>query len=364
MRTKVSPEIKELVEVTHYRPAVSIIVPFEPKMIAENELKHSLKLVSDKTARELQQNYPAEIVQVIMDKLHNSINSLNYNSHKKSIAIFISPVFQKVLYLEIPVEEKVIVDESFEIRDLLYCKKELHKYLVLLLSGKGSKIFLGDTDSFVRIVSNGPESVYAFENDLPERVANFSDPSERKETVMEKFVYHVDKMLDIILQAYHLPLFVMGTERVAGHFKAITKHQTAIMDYVHGNYDDVSVEKIKEVLAPYIADWKQVKQHELLNSIREAQGQNKLSIGISEVWKSAIHRRGRLLVVEKNYMFAAEHGATQDEIGRLTNDALFSGIKDAVDDVIEKVLANGGDVEFVDEGFLLAYQHIVLIHYY
>lgn len=364
MRTNVSPEIRELVEATQYRPAVSIIVPFEPKMFTEIELKHSLKLVSDKTARALHQDYPAEIVQVIMNKLQDCISSLNYNSHKKSIAIFVSPVFQKLLYLEIPVEEKIIIDESFEIRDLVYCKKELHKFLVLLLSGKGSKIFLGDIDSFVRIVSNGSESAYAFHNDLPERVGNFSDPSERKETEMEKFIFHVEKMLDIILQAYHLPLFVLGTERLSGHFKAITKHATSIVDYVHGNYDDSSTERIKNVLAPYIADWKQVKQHDLLNRIKEAGEQQKLSAGIHDVWKTAVHKRGRLLVVEKNFLFAAERGLHEDEIYAPSTKTGFSGIKDAVDDVIEKVLAAGGDVEFVDEGFLSSYDHIVLIQFY
>ena len=39
-------------------------------------------------------------------------------------------------------------------------------------------------------------------------------------------------------------------------------------------------------------------------------------------------------------------------------------IKDAVDDVIEKVLSSGGDVEFVDEGILNNYDKIVLLEYY
>ena len=39
-------------------------------------------------------------------------------------------------------------------------------------------------------------------------------------------------------------------------------------------------------------------------------------------------------------------------------------LKDAVDDVIEKVLASGGDVEFVDEGLLDQYGHIAVIEYY
>ena len=39
-------------------------------------------------------------------------------------------------------------------------------------------------------------------------------------------------------------------------------------------------------------------------------------------------------------------------------------IKDAVDDIIEKVLASGGDVEFVDEGILKDYNKIALIEYF
>jgi hypothetical protein len=41
-----------------------------------------------------------------------------------------------------------------------------------------------------------------------------------------------------------------------------------------------------------------------------------------------------------------------------------SYIKDAVDDIIEKMLEYGGDVEFVDEGVLKDYDHIALIKYY
>ena len=39
-------------------------------------------------------------------------------------------------------------------------------------------------------------------------------------------------------------------------------------------------------------------------------------------------------------------------------------IKDAVDDIIEKVIACGGDVEFVDEGILKDFSKIALIEYF
>jgi hypothetical protein len=278
---------------------------------------------------------------LVMQKLRTIISDLNFNTHKKSIAIYVSPVFEKVLYLDITVEEKIIVDESFEIRDLVYSKKQLHKYLVLLLSNKVSRIYLGNTETFVRIVSDTPESVYADENDVPEGVANFSDKSERKERLMDKFLHHIDNALDIILNAYHLPLFVVGTERILGHFKKLSKHTGSVIEYVHGNYEDATLPQLKQVLEPHIKDWKLVRQKDLLNQLDEAESNKKLVVGMTDVWREAMIHKGRLLVVEKNYMFAAQHGSIDSVIFEATGSYnKFSYIKDAVDDVIEKVLEN------------------------
>jgi hypothetical protein len=64
-------------------------------------------------------------------------------------------------------------------------------------------------------------------------------------------------------------------------------------------------------------------------------------------------------------MVAAEHGNTEEVITPPEEPYnKYSCIKDAVDDVIEKVLQHGGDVEFVDEGMLKDYGHIVLVQYY
>jgi hypothetical protein len=42
----------------------------------------------------------------------------------------------------------------------------------------------------------------------------------------------------------------------------------------------------------------------------------------------------------------------------------YSYIRDAVDDIIEKVLEYGGDVEFVDSGLLKQYDRIALVQYW
>lgn len=365
MNTLLTPEIKEVMGAVHYRPAVSVIMPFEPKMNLKYGLTHSLKIAADKVELELLENYPDGKGLLVIKKLRGIMSELNYDTHKKSIAIFVSPVFEKVLYLDIAVEEKIIVDESFEIRDLVYCKKQLHKYLVLLLCGKESRTYLGNSNDFVRIVSNTPESLHAYLTEPPEKVANFSDAQSRKEMQTDKFLQHIDHALDIILNAYHLPLFVLGEERILGHFKKLTKHSSAVVEYIHGNYEEATLPELKALLQPHITDWKKVNQTDLLNQMEEAEGKKKLAVGVRDVWRQAMNHKGRLLLVEKNYMYAAQHGSS-DEIIYEAREPYnkFSYIKDAVDDIIEKVLENGGDVEFVDTDILKDYHHIVLIQYY
>lgn len=356
---------KDMLGAVKYFPNISIILPFEPKMTVKKELEYMLQRVVDQVERDLRDNYGEEKTEEVMNKLKDLVRNIDYTTYKISIAIFVSPIIEKVYYLDIPVEEKVIIDESFEIRDLVYCKKEIHKYLVLVLSGKRSVLFLGNTVQFFRLAVNRPEQFADCMHDSPERVANFSDPSYHKEVLLGKFLRHVDNRLGLILNAYQLPLFVMATERTMGHFRKITKYNNRIIGHVHGNFENFSEFEIRQAIAPHVRDWKKVKENDLLMRLDAAKSAGKLAIGISDVWKETAALRGRLLIVEKNYMYAANYGSNDNVI--VSHDPADKNpyfIKDAVDDAIEKVLANGGDVEFVDEAVLKNYQHIALIQYY
>ena len=120
MSTVLSQELREVLEAVNYRPAVSLIIPFETPPGVNKELALKLKLAAGEVHSELRDNYPIEIGSLITKKLEKLIENLDYTTDKKSIAIFVSPIFEKVVYLDIPVEKKIIIDESFEIRDLVF----------------------------------------------------------------------------------------------------------------------------------------------------------------------------------------------------------------------------------------------------
>jgi hypothetical protein len=158
---------------------------------------------------------------------------------------------------------------------------------------------------------------------------------------------------------------VLAPERVSGHFKSLTLHGSAIIDYIHGNFEEATVDDLKEILKPRIAEWKKVKEKDMLNQIEEAAGKKKLVAGMPGVWRTAMSGNGRLMIIENDYTYNAQHGTVDEVIYKaIEPHNKFSYTKDAVGQVMEKVLENGGDVEFVENGLLTNYQGIVLLQRY
>ena len=108
-----------------------------------------------------------------------------------------------------------------------------------------------------------------------------------------------------------------------------------------------------------LKNWNSIKEQHLRNWLKNAQDNLQLSTGIDDVWTQANRRHKQLLIVEKDFYCPAFVTAKGETIFNNSNQQNDLIVKDAVDDVIEKVLQNGGDVEFVDE--LKDYNRIALI---
>lgn len=362
MKNIPAPEIEEVMDIPHYLPSVTVIVPFEPKMSSKQELEQQLHSAYSNVRHQLSANYTSEKVSAVLERLNMVIQSLDYTTHKKSLCIFISPLIQKIIYMSISVEPCVIIDESFGVRNILRSKKLHKRFLLMALSGKGCQLYLGDNNKLIRMICNIPADTSVFKNDIAERVSNFSDPASRKEIVLHKFLHSVDNSLSLILESYPLPLIVMGAKRLLGHFKKISHHTGHAVAFIHGNFMESSEADILQRVQPYTEDWNRLKEADLFIQIDKAKSAGKLVGGIKSVYKAASSNNNRLLIVEQDYAFSADI-ISSGVISMHENSSPFF-IKDAVDDVMEKVLRSGGDVEFVANGALKEFGHIVLIRHY
>lgn len=345
-------------------PCISLILPFEPKMASKTAIYNRLLKAFKTVEKELLRSFPDIPSETILAKLKIFCKGLDYATHKKSVAIFVSEDIQTVYYLDFEVEEKVIVDYTFEIRDVIFNKQLNSKFLLLLLSNEKARIMQVEGNQMELVLENDIRHL-AMDENPGARVSNFTDPDSIKEVREKKFMHYVDNNLTIIIKAYQLPLMIAGAKKTCGHFREISNNNQYIVETIHGNYLGSTESELQEILKPYINDWQKFKEKDIMLQLDRAINSNKIAAGIKNVYKAATKGKGRLLIVEKDYMFPALVGEA-NELKASENTMLSNAkyVKDVVDDIIEKVLQYGGDVEFVNNGSLKDYMHIALITYF
>jgi len=342
------------------QPCVSVIMPFNPKMVSKSSLAFALQHVYKQVEEELSRNYTVETTEKMLGKLQNVVQHLDYTTHRKSIVIHVSPALEKIYYLNIPVVEKVIVDTSFEIRDFVLNKEDKHEFLLLVVNEQKEEIFIGNNERLKQLVYNRSINM---RKGSSQHVSDFSKTKTAKEKWIKNFLRYVDNGLDLILKAYPLPLFIMATEKTMGVFRQVTKHYQYITGFIQGNFENASQSELHKAIIPYIKNWIPVKEKDVMNRLRAAEYDRNLAAGIYDVWKHANGKHGQLLVVEKDFYCPAYIGPGGEIVFSIsTGKENKTGMRDAIDNIIERVLESGGDVEFVNE--LKKYDQIALIENY
>jgi hypothetical protein len=105
-----------------YLHAVSIFLPVDAVIVPKVPLEFTLTSIMEKIKTLLATLYSEEETAWVIGKLKNLIQDINYNTHKKSIVIFVSPMLERVYYLEGAVEERIDIDEFFETGDQVFKK--------------------------------------------------------------------------------------------------------------------------------------------------------------------------------------------------------------------------------------------------
>jgi len=87
---------------------------------------------------------------------------------------------------------------------------------------------------------------------------------------MDKFIHHIDNSLGIIVNAYRLPVVVIGPERMVGHFASLTKYQRFIFQYIHYNTSRLSDNELLFQLTTSLKDSEALVNFNLFSQLDEA----------------------------------------------------------------------------------------------
>jgi hypothetical protein len=288
---------------------------------------------------------PDYMIMPAIRKLENILNNLIHNVADRSVIIFLSPFSEKVYYLNGLIEEKIAVGEPLNLRRIILNKIEKKRYLVLSLHKTESFIYQGEGEKLSNIVFNCAGHIKSYGN-----------------TERERFLSHVDNVLNTILRTYILPFIVVGNQNDLSQFKAISRNGKEMISTIYADDYIETPEVIKQLIKPVTDEWNKLKESYLMMKLEKDITNKKAETGIDNVYKAVKAKRGTLLIVEKDFYYPLKF--TNADACMYENAESSDGLLitiDAVEECIEKVLSNGGNVEFVTNNRLKEDKHIALI---
>lgn len=345
-------------------PAVSLLMPTHRTPPANQQDPIRLRNLLTETRRRLEadESVPADVAAAVYDEIAEAAAHVDLRQVGEGLALFASPGQVHVRLLDSPVNERVVVADTYEIRDVVADAARRHRYWALVLSEQPTRLWSGDGAHLVEVTTHG----FPFTHEGPGGAQGLprdygQNPSAHRDERHRQFFRDIANALRRVDALDTRPVFVLGVERYLAFFAA--EWTAPIAGTISGNYDRSGPHDLYRVLAPHLAAHQSSEQIAALEQLDVARGANRFAAGLPEVWQLAHQGRGAHLLVEENYhtpawthedhLHPAEQPPTGEPAGTL--------VDDAVDDVVELVARQGGEVTFVGDGSLATDGRIALI---
>ncbi|GEM_PF-4369000 len=354
--------------------AVSIVVPLEEGFSNQKKnfisIKDALKEARDEVAR-----YPIDrdLALKMREQFKRFEEEIDFHAGGGTFVAFIDEDDITTFQLPFTTAKKVVVDTTFEVRDLIFTLNRLTTYWVLKLSMKNTELYFGfedklyaETDFFMPSYDNAFTtrrkeygSLYRW------RIGGYDQEKKEVETRKLYFKRIAEQVEEILEQTPHTPLFVMGTEKNLGYFRNTTNLGKQVASEIKGNYEFLTVGQVGKLVWPYVQEWVEKRRAQFLKEeLEEAFKNKRIATGTQDVWKAAVEQRIFILGVERKFIQpAAVSNANPYELmlGTQAPDG-FTPHKDLVDDIIETVLQKkDSEVVFVNPSDLEDHGRIVAI---
>lgn len=354
-------EIHLLRQIKGY-PCVTITLPTHRTSPDNRQDPIRVKNLVKQAAERLLGEFSKREIEPVLIRLEQIASDIDYPHTLDGLAIFVNRDFGRAVYLPFDLKERVVIDEDFFTRDLVFAMNRTPRYWTLALSEKPTRLFECTRDDFVEIQDGGFPMIHEGPGgEMPLPGGEGINKSAYRDERHRQFFRQIDAALKPFLAGDPLPLAVVGVERFLAFFNEVTSNKAAIVTTLTGSHDKTSPHELAKLVWPLVKANLAEQRRQVLSELDKAVGERRFASTVGEVWRYAKEGRGRLLLVEEDFHFPAR----VDESGmHITpaEDATAPGvIDDAVDEIIETVLDKQGRVVFVDNGSLQTHQRIALI---
>ena len=353
-------DLHELQDV-HTYPCLTITLPTHRTRPDNKQDPIRVKNLVSEGANRLLGEFSKREVAPLLDRLDALVGAIDYDYTLDGLVLAVNRDMAREYVLPFTLNERVVVDETFFTRDLVHALTRTRRYWVLSLSEQSTRLFAAAREDLEEITTGGfPMRHTGPGGDAPLPRGRGVNTSAYRDDRHRQFFRDVDKAFRPFMAEDPLPLALAGVDRYFAFFREVSAADEIIAT-LPGNFDELSAHDLGRRIWPSVSDGFTARRREVLKDLEAAMGLRQVASTLGEVWHLAGLGRGKVLVVEEGY----HQPARVDERGHLDlnvdNPTAPDVMDDAVDEVITKVLAKGGQVVFVENGELAFHNRIALI---
>lgn len=355
-------------------PAVSIFVTTHREHPANQQdhiaLKNQLKVAEERITNE----YDKRTAATILENIHAKTDELDHNYNLDTLAIFASVDDVQVIRMPLDTEERVIISNHFATRDLVRDMASAVHYYTVVITREHARLIEAANDRVV-VEFNKEDDAQNHMEHIPFPIKNTtlyttsgadSSAASNEDNYLKEFLNRVDKSVQELWGDHKMPLVIVGDARNISFYKEVCDRPDNIIATVDNvtDLDDGSAQHIIDGVQEAIEGYRKSLHEAALGEIDKARGGDLLRTDLQEIYQSAFQGAGETLYVRKGYIQPAKIDETAQTL-EVTDDATAEGVTDdAVGDIIEHVMHNGGDVVFLPEDIIGEDQPIALVTRY
>ncbi|MBP2279583.1 hypothetical protein H4W00_000396 [Psychrobacter sp. PL19] len=360
---------------TKANPAVSIFVKTHREH-PENEkdpiaLKNQLKVAEERLIKE----YDKRTATTILDKIHAEIKELNHNYNLDTLAVFASTDDVQIVRMPIDTVERVVISDRFATRDLVRDMASAVHYYTVVLTRDKARLIEASNDRVVVEMDKDSNSQNHMES-IPFPIENNSlyttgdggsdRSADNENSYLKEFFNRVDKSVQELWGEHKMPLVIVGDARNISYYQDVCDRPDNIIATVsnlteleEGNAQHI-IDGVQEAVEKY-----RTSLHEAaLSEIDKARGAQMLRTDLQEVYRAAYQGAGETLYVRRGYMQPAKIDETAQTLIMADDTATEGVTDDAIGEIIEHVIHNGGKAVFMPKDIMGEDQPIALVTRY
>lgn len=365
--------LKSLRETTA-NPAVSVFVKTH-RTYPDNEkdpiaLKNQLKVVEERVTNE----YDKQTAAAILENIHAKTDELDHNYNLDTLAIFASVDDAQVIRMPLDTAERVIVDTRFATRDLVRDMASAVHYYAVVITRDYARLIEAANDRVVMEFDKNDNEQNHMEH-IPFPIKNTTlyttsgadrSAASNEDNYLKEFLNRVDKSVQELWGDHKMPLVIVGDKRNISFYKEVCDRPENIIATVDNvtELEDGSAQHIIDGVQEAVEDYRTSLHEAALGEIDKARGGDLLRTDLQDIYQAAFQGAGETLYVRKGYSQPAKIDEKAQTL-QLADDATAAGVTDdAVGDIIEHIMHNGGEVVFLPEDMMGDEQPLALVTRY